>query len=153
METIDDSIKPFIDDLIHHVYCRIQPSKVHGVGVFAIRDIPKGTSIFAGIKDHSHEPEISVPAELIFQNNAVAPGVKQIIRDFMTVHDGRVDMLTNGLNEINISFYLNHSETPNVETGDGETFIAQRDIKTGEELFSDYHQYTEEDLEYLKKNT
>jgi SET domain-containing protein len=149
MKTDPDKYKPYIDDLIHHVYCRIQPSKVHGVGVFAIRDIPKGTEVFKSMANHSSDPEISVPAELIFQNSKIEPGVKQIIKDFMTFHDGQVDMLFNGLNEINISFYLNHSNTPNINTEDGLIFTAKRDIKAGEELFSDYHQYTEEDLVYV----
>lgn len=35
--------------LPHHcVYARLGASKIHGVGVFAIMPIPKGTVVFAG---------------------------------------------------------------------------------------------------------
>ena len=30
-------------DLNNHTYVMIKPSPLHGIGVFAIRDIPKGT--------------------------------------------------------------------------------------------------------------
>ena len=34
-----------IDDLNKTVFCRLGPSKIHGIGVIAIRDIPEGTRI------------------------------------------------------------------------------------------------------------
>ena len=36
-------------DNLKHTYCRIKPSKLHNVGVFAIRDIPKGIKPFPGM--------------------------------------------------------------------------------------------------------
>lgn len=35
---------------LNQVYCRLMPSKIHGVGVFAIKDIVKGEEI---ISDYS----------------------------------------------------------------------------------------------------
>lgn len=32
----------------HNIYTRLAPSKIHGVGVFAIKDIPKGKNVFSG---------------------------------------------------------------------------------------------------------
>jgi len=32
---------------LEKVYCRLAPSSVHGVGIFAIKDIPKGINPFA----------------------------------------------------------------------------------------------------------
>ena len=33
---------------LEKVYCRLAPSPIHGIGVFAIKDIPKGTNPFGG---------------------------------------------------------------------------------------------------------
>ena len=38
--------KDLIKNLKDDVYCRIKPSKKHGVGVFAIKDIPKNVNPF-----------------------------------------------------------------------------------------------------------
>ena len=152
MNTSTDDLKPFIDDLIHHVYCRIAPSKVHGVGVVAVRPIPKGTNVFQNLVSKTgSQKDIRVPQDRILKNDQIAEGVKQIICDFMTFHEGYIDLPSEGLNQLNISFYLNHSDVPNIQTPDGETFITTRDIETGEELFSDYHTYSEEPLPYGTK--
>ena len=34
-----------LNHLRQNIYCRLKPSPVHGIGVFAIRDIPKTTLI------------------------------------------------------------------------------------------------------------
>ena len=31
---------------LERVYCKLAPSPIHGVGIFAIKDIPKGTNPF-----------------------------------------------------------------------------------------------------------
>ena len=38
---MNDLKKKLIKNIEIDIYCRIKPSKKHGVGVFAIRDIPK----------------------------------------------------------------------------------------------------------------
>lgn len=40
------SKKVLLKNLQNDIYCRIKPSKKHGVGVFAIKDIPKNTNPF-----------------------------------------------------------------------------------------------------------
>jgi SET domain-containing protein len=137
--------EPFIRDLVKNVYCRIRPSKVHGVGVFAIRTIPKGTNVFAtNIIDPMDCDPVQIPQELIFHNEQIPSGVKQMVKDFMTFENGKVELPIAGFNTLNISFYLNHSHIPNVQTDDGLTFIALKDIAEGEELFSNYTTYTDE---------
>ena len=36
---------------LKNTYCRLKPSKIEGVGVFAVRDIPKNINPFEGIKN------------------------------------------------------------------------------------------------------
>lgn len=49
-----------------------------------------------------------------------------------------------GIDAITKFYYLNHSKHPNLVTPDkGETFIAARNIKAGEELTADYDSYHE----------
>lgn len=139
--------RQYISDLTNRIFCRIRPSKTHGVGVFAIRPIPKGTDIFSsGLPAKNTLQWLNIPSGDIFGNSHIPEGVKTMIHDFMTIHDGCVDFPSFSLNELSISFYLNHSDTPNVKTEDGDIFITTRDIETGEELFSNYHTYSDGDI-------
>ena len=36
--------KILIENLLSQTFCRFAPSKIHGIGVFAIKDIPKEES-------------------------------------------------------------------------------------------------------------
>ena len=46
-------------------------------------------------------------------------------------------------NKLTISWYLNHSETPNVAPDASYRFYALRDIGEGEELTTDYRTYSD----------
>ena len=118
-------------------YCRFAPSKLHGVGVFAIRDIPKGVDMFKGqINQRWYRFKTS---ELKNLDSAILKMVKDF---FVTEQDNYIYIPATGLNSMDISFYLNHSKQPNVITNDdGFTFISKRKIKKGEELTTNYHIY------------
>lgn len=131
----------FIKDLEQNVYCRLRPSKVHGVGIFAIRDIPKGTNPFKSFLPYEFA---EVDADAVLKNPKIDPAVKKMASDMYSIIDGKMYLYKGGLNGIDISFFLNHSEKPNLEaTHDGEVFIALRKIKKGEELFSDHRTYAQ----------
>ena len=50
-----------------------------------------------------------------------------------------IDVVTYGNSLPDISFFLNHSDNPNIiSINDGEFFETITDIKAGEELFIDY---------------
>jgi SET domain-containing protein len=118
-----------------NVYCRLRPSK-YGIGVFAIRDIPKGTNPFVGCYSGDFIPV--GPEEIENQPESI----KEMIKDFCPLQEGKYWIIEKGLNAIDISFYLNHSENPNmIATEEGEWFVAKRDIKAGEELTVDYNTY------------
>lgn len=134
--------KKLIKDLERNIYCRLQPSKVHGIGVFAVRDIPKGRELFKCSLDYQLTP---VPADLIFKNPKIHPAVKQLVDDVSPMHGGKLYLYRAGLNAIDISFFLNHAKKPNVATKKNSgSFFAGRNIKKGEELLADYADYSED---------
>jgi len=109
------------------VYCKLAPSSIHGIGVFAIRDIPQGTTFDAC------EYMICAVAEEDFKN--LLPEIQELITDknvflerdkiFHFIHPNGVQHLQS---------FMNHSNFANT---DGHK--ALRDIKAGEELTENYH--------------
>ncbi len=125
---------------LHDVYTRIARTK-HGVGVVAVRPIPKGTDPFKNCDPFGDV--IELPAAEFEASDAPEPA-KQIVRDFCALQDGVYFVPTYGIDALDKSFFVNHSRTPNlIAKDDGEYFVAARDIKTGEELTADYREYHE----------
>lgn len=139
--TEEELKKKAIEDLEKNVYCRLRPAGNAGVGVFAIRDIPQGTRPF----DCFFPPKTSsaIDPEEIFSSPKIDPEVKQMVKDFYVISDGKLDLPHWSLNDMSIAFFVNASDDPNLETADGETFVTKRDIKKGEELTADYKTYAE----------
>jgi SET domain-containing protein len=111
----------------------IKPSPLHGIGVFAIRDIPKGTqNIFSkGVGDW-----IKVSKEEV---EALPQHSKDLIENHCLFDEDHYFIPDYGFKLVDLVIYLNHSETPNViSLNDGEEFEAIRDIASGEELLVDY---------------
>jgi SET domain-containing protein len=145
MSTIEDErAQKLIKDLEENIYCRLRPSKVSGVGVFAIRDIPKGTDPFKNFLKHDF---IEVDPKTIFENDKIDPAVKELVNDMYVIGEGVLHLWGAGLNALDMSFFINHTEEAgmmNMEAKEGaEGFVAARDIKKGEELLVDYGTYAE----------
>ena len=123
------------------VYCRIGVTK-HGVGLVAIRTILKGTDPLKNA-DHEESGVIKIPqAEL--DGYDCDEEAKRLVRDFCALQDGIYFVPSYGIDALTKNYYLNHSKKPNMVTGDkGETFLAKRNIKKGEELTVDYDSYNE----------
>ena len=118
--------------LKHEVYCKLGVSTIHGVGVFALRDIPKGTQPLQSMASRK-EKKFS-RAEL----KEIPNSVRKHLADFCLIESGRVFVPEIGMNAVNISVYLNHSKTPNLFFNKQEVLEALRDITRGEELTIDY---------------
>ncbi|NCN82723.1 MAG: SET domain-containing protein [Candidatus Pacebacteria bacterium] len=112
----------------------MQPSKLHGVGIFAIRDIPAGTNIFFGCEDGTRELFSMKDLENL------DPEVKNMIDDFLVIEkDMTVSIPKFGLNGMDISFFFNFSKNPNCQTIDGgQNFVTIMRIAKGDELTIDY---------------
>jgi SET domain len=123
------------------VYCRLACTP-HGVGVVAVRDIPQGTNPFKHCDPHGDLLEVSQEDLAAFDCDESA---KVLVRDFCALQNGTYYVPDYGIDAIDKSYFLNHSKTPNMEVlGEGEDFVAARDIRAGEELVADYDLYNEE---------
>jgi SET domain-containing protein len=134
---------------LNDAYTRLGPSARGGVGIFAIRNIPKGTDPFKYCDPFGGVLLIS-DDELV---RADAPEeVKRMVRDFCALQNGNYHVPDYGIDAIDKSYYLNHSDRPNLTTRDkGETFVAARAIRKGEELTADYRRYHEVRREFVAK--
>jgi SET domain-containing protein len=113
-----------------NVYTRLAPSKISGVGVFAICNIKKGANIFPDIDD-----------EIIWINEAKIKSFRGEIRrlyDDYCVRKNRQYGAPISFNCINVSWYLNHSAKPNTIVDERYRVIACQNIRKGEELTLDY---------------
>jgi hypothetical protein len=120
------------------VYVRLQPSHVDedGVGVFAIRDIPKGTIIFRNDDSEMVWVDEGAIGEL-------DPEIKRLYGDFCVLKNGRYGCPKN-FNMLTVGWYINESkDNPNVRCTPEYDFAALREIKKGEELLVDYRTYSE----------
>jgi SET domain-containing protein len=117
------------------VYTRIKPSNIHGVGVFAISDIPKGTYVF--VED---DEEIVWVDKSEIEN--LPASLKLFYTDFCIIK-GNAYGCPRSFNSLTTSWYLNHSEDPNVAPDANYRFYALRHIIEGEELTADYRVYSD----------
>ena len=120
------------EHLRNEVYCKLGVSKIHGVGVFALRDFPKGTKPLKSMVTHK-EKKFS-RTEL----KDVPGSVRKHLSDFCLVEGGRVFVPRIGMNAVNISTYLNHSKTPNLFFNKDDELEALFDVKRGDEMTIDY---------------
>jgi len=122
-----------LKDLMHDTFVMIKPSPLHGIGVFAIRDIPKGTrNIFSqGVGEW-----IKLT---IAEVEALPKHSKDLVENHCLFDEEVYYVPDYGFKLVDLVIYLNHSDTPNVVSiNDGEFFEAIIDIKAGEELLVDY---------------
>ncbi|MFH1192984.1 MAG: SET domain-containing protein [Candidatus Jorgensenbacteria bacterium] len=122
---------------LENTYCKIKPSSLQGVGVFAIRDIPATIDPFKGIREQKWV-EFNV-SEL----RHLGKDIMKMIDDFCVIEKDKTVLISEyALNGMDISFFLNNSESPNLKTIDGGfSFRTLRRIKKGEELTVSYGTY------------
>jgi SET domain-containing protein len=111
----------------------LAPSPVHGLGVFALIDIPAGESdLFAPMT-------AEWPAVPLAEIEGLPSHARKLIDTYCLQDAGMAYLPPNGFKIIDLVVYLNHSDRPNLRQVDGgSSFVALRDIAAGEELFIDY---------------
>ena len=122
-----------LKDLQQDTYVMIKPSPLHGIGVFAIRDIPKGTrNLFSqGVGEW-----IKLT---IAEVEALPKHSRDLVENHCLFDEDYYYVPDYGFKLVDLVVYLNHSDTPNViSINEGEYFEATRDIAAGEELLLDH---------------
>ena len=137
------------------VWCRIGVSSLHGVGVFAIRDIQKGTKL----TDHTLQDIFDSEKNRVFvlsheEFSQILPEIRSLILDRQILdrqtHKDHIYFMSPN-NDVALQSFMNHSEEPN---SDGEH--ALQDIKKGEEItenfkhvVTDMHQLSKDHFTFL----
>eukprot|EP00931_Biecheleriopsis_adriatica_P057541 TRINITY_DN34147_c0_g1_i1.p1 TRINITY_DN34147_c0_g1~~TRINITY_DN34147_c0_g1_i1.p1 ORF type:complete len:240 (+),score=55.93 TRINITY_DN34147_c0_g1_i1:34-753(+) len=152
-----------LDHLRSEAFCHLFASPIAGVGVRAFRQIPAGVDPFPLSNPHMAAKErfsVVSAAELRAMPECVYEQVKSFFAP-LTEDDGwtpqRNDdgeiiygVLATGLNSMNLSWYLNHSDDPNIEFKEAEddggynSFVTRRKIEVGEELTTNYKELGKE---------
>ena len=118
-----------INQLNEEVKCFIKPSPIHGIGVFALRDIRKNEKMYCFPRMNRVWYNLTL-SEL----DGLRPEIKEIILQ-------RWPALINGsyfqspLDDVWLTSFINHSDDPNHKQSSDS---ALRDIKAGEEVTESY---------------
>lgn len=131
-----------LKELSNNTYVMIKPSLVDGIGVFAIRDIPKGCRDMFSFSKPGDDEYIVVSKKEVEQ---LPQHSRNLIETYCLFDDDNYFVPENGFKKMDLINFLNHSDTPNIKSiNDGDFFETLRDIKTGEELLIDYGEIVEE---------
>lgn len=128
-------------DLPHSsVYVRLGLSRLHGIGVFAIRAIPAGTNLFA-----NDRVELVWVDRSILDSADLTPAERQLYVDFGIARGDRIGCPIN-FHNLTPGWYLNEpasGDPPNVRVDAELNFFARRHIAEGEELTIRYAEFSE----------
>ncbi len=124
--------KKILKHLKDEVYCHLGISKVHGIGVFAIRSIPKGVN---PMRTWSDSKEVKFTHKEL---QGIPKSVKKELEIFCYYDKEVMEVPSVGMHTLNMAVYLNHSKTPSVKYRKNGQLVTLRAIKSGEELMLDY---------------
>jgi hypothetical protein len=122
-----------LQELSEDTYAALKPSPVHGIGVFAIRDIPRGCrKIFS----KGMGGWLKIPINDIEK----LPGHSRSLVETYCLYDETDYYIPDyGFKIMDIVNYVNHSSSPNIKSlNEGDQFEALTDIPSGTELLVDY---------------
>ncbi len=127
----------------------VQPSSRDGLGVFAAEKIPKGTMIW------QYDPRFDIS-----YTQAEVDDLPEVQREFIDHYAYLSKKLGKYVLPVDDTRFTNHSAEPNIDIlytpGDAEVHsVANRDIRAGEELCTDYRTFdsyeSESKEEFLTK--
>jgi hypothetical protein len=104
-------------------------SSTHGIGVFAMHNIAKGTHLHV-----SGDDDETITG---FKKRKLKD-VPAVFRDLCIYQKNKTLLCPDDFGRMNLGWYLNHSITPNAAHNDF-VWYAARDIKANEEILIDYN--------------
>lgn len=120
-----------ITELNCTVKARLAPSKIHGVGVFAIMDIAKGQKAYC--IPRIERKWFNIPYGSLTK---LLPEIRGLVLErWPSIINGSMFQSPN--DDAWLILFMNHSEEPNY---DPKTDTTLKDIKKGEEITEDYRQ-------------
>jgi len=134
--------KQEIIECLPSTVCRIKKSNIHGVGVHAIVDIEPNTNIF---------PECACDLKTFKkikkeEVKELDQEVKRMMSDFF-IETEEYYFTSVSLNQIDISYFLNHSSEPNCFWNEqDDCFYSKIKIQKGQELTLNYDNYLNSEL-------
>lgn len=107
------------------VKIKLAPSSIHGIGVFAMRDLDKGEKLYTDSIPHAFDVPYS-------DFDKIDPEIRELIL-------GHWPQIVNGSFFLypvtKFSAFINHSDDPNF---DAQKDVTLREIKKGEEITENY---------------
>ncbi len=118
----------------------LAPSPLHGIGVFALADIPAGT---ADLFSPAAGDWPGLPLAAI---EGLPAHARKLIGTYCLKDEEKVYLPPHGFKIVDLVLFLNHSGAPNLrQMGGGDHFVTLRAIQAGEELTVDYETLTTDD--------
>lgn len=119
----------------HNLYTRLNKTE-HGIGVIAIRNIPENFQLFGD------DAGAVVRVQKAVVDAIPDDEIRRFYFDFCPTSNG--DFLAPAdFNQLTMSWYMNHSTSPNVRGDENLQFISCRPIAPGEELTINYLRFSE----------
>lgn len=116
-------------ELNSEVKCTLASSKIHGIGIFALRDIKKGERCY--ITPNVIPKFYNIPYGSL---SKLLPEIKELIlQRWASVANGSIFQSPN--DDAGLLFFCNHSSNPNYDV---VSDTALKNIKKGEEVLEDY---------------
>lgn len=113
------------------IYCKLAPSPIHGVGVFALKDIPINTVIF-----RVNLKTITVDSKFL---NRIHINVANYYNSMLLSNLSTIEIPETGMSVIPTSYYLNHSEESNAKIDiENNLIVAKKNIYADEEVTINY---------------
>lgn len=121
----EEKWKQAIDVLNDSVILKLAPSDVHGIGLFAMRDIKKDTNLYTDAIPRAFDLPYKKFSKL-------RPDVREeLVSHWPRISEDKAFLYP----DCKRSSYINHSDNPNYDL---DTDQAIKDIKAGEEILADY---------------
>lgn len=123
------NVEQQIQELNSEVYCHLKPSSIHGIGVFALRDIKKGEKVHCS--PNQFRKWYNVPFERLSE---LRPEIKEIVlARWPDTINGSMFQSCN--DDCWLASFINHSDDFNY---DQASDLAVRDIRAGDEITETY---------------